>query len=130
MHFAAQKHIPLDEMTGARVVILANLKKKPLAGFASHGVVICAGDEKVELLTVPAAAKVGERITIPAIQGEGQAYKDKETAHLAPPNDKSLKRVLKLLTTDGEMRACYDGKAFEVAGGFCSAKTLANVAVK
>lgn len=36
-----QKFVPLDQMAG-KVIIMANLKPRPLAGFLSNGMVVCA----------------------------------------------------------------------------------------
>ena len=45
-------------MLGATVVVLANLKAKPLRGFTSHGMVMCAEGPTTQLLEVPAGAQV------------------------------------------------------------------------
>jgi len=37
-----QKFITIEQMTGAMVVVICNLKEKKLAGFPSHGMVMCA----------------------------------------------------------------------------------------
>lgn len=53
-----------SDLEGRKVVILANLKPRPLRGFVSHGMVMCAssGDHsQVEVLTVPEDAKPGKR---------------------------------------------------------------------
>ena len=55
-------HYSLEEMnTGKRVLVVANLKAKKLAGFASHGMVLCAknaDESKVEFVDPPAGAAV------------------------------------------------------------------------
>lgn len=38
-----QKFVPLDQMKG-KVLVMANLKPRPLAGFNSNGMVVCASN--------------------------------------------------------------------------------------
>jgi tRNA-binding EMAP/Myf-like protein len=53
-------------MTGRRVVVVANLLPKTMAGFESQGMVLCANgsDGKVEFIDPPPTAAIGERVTI------------------------------------------------------------------
>ena len=47
-----QKFVPIEQMKG-KVIVMANLKPRPLAGFVSNGMVVCASNmdhSKVELL--------------------------------------------------------------------------------
>jgi len=51
-----QEFVPIEQMKDAMVVVLANLRPKKLAGFASHGMVLCAETptkSAVELLRPP-----------------------------------------------------------------------------
>ena len=52
----------MEQMKG-RVIVLANLKPKPLAGFISNGMVICASTPEMSAieLIVP-EGELGERI--------------------------------------------------------------------
>lgn len=58
----------LEEMTGRRLIVVANLKPRNLVGFKSNGMVLCAsatsadGSTKVEFVDPPANAKPGDRI--------------------------------------------------------------------
>merc|ERR1719274_70329 len=61
------------KMLGATVVVLANLKAKPLRGFTSHGMVMCAEGPTTQLLEVPAGAQVGEQLRFEGLQGEADA---------------------------------------------------------
>jgi tRNA-binding EMAP/Myf-like protein len=75
--------IPLDTMAGRRVVVICNLKPAKMRGLFSYAMIFaassewnfgapcvfvnaCAGedDKTVELVTPPAAAQVGERVTV------------------------------------------------------------------
>jgi tRNA-binding EMAP/Myf-like protein len=60
-----------DELEGRFCLVCCNLKPAKLAGFKSHGMILCAvGDNgsgsggKVEVVEAPADAAVGERIVL------------------------------------------------------------------
>ena len=53
-------------MTDALVVVLCNLKAKKLAGYESHGMVLCGETENkdvVELIDPPAGSQPGDLIS-------------------------------------------------------------------
>ncbi|EER07340.1 methionyl-tRNA synthetase, putative [Perkinsus marinus ATCC 50983] len=105
-----------SDLEGRKVVILANLKPRPLRGFVSHGMVMCAssGDHsQVEVLTVPEDAKPGERISIPGFDGEpDDVLHPKHNPFDAVKGD--LKTVKK---EDGVIVATYKGNAFTLPNG-------------
>ena len=56
-----------EDLNGRMVLVLCNLKARKLAGFPSHGMVLCASNEDhtdVKLVSVPVDAKIGERVTV------------------------------------------------------------------
>jgi len=61
-----------EDMEGRMVLVLANLKPRPMRGFTSHGMLLCASteDRGVELIEPPKDAKLGERVTIGDLVGE------------------------------------------------------------
>ena len=62
-----QQFVPLETMEGAMVVVLVNLKEKKLAGFPSHGMVLCGetpDKSAVEMLSAPEGSVPGDVITI------------------------------------------------------------------
>mmetsp|Transcript_27289 Transcript_27289/g.55928 ORF Transcript_27289/g.55928 Transcript_27289/m.55928 type:complete len:901 (-) Transcript_27289:104-2806(-) len=64
-----------EDMEGRMVLVLCNLKERKLAGFPSHGMVLCASNQdhtEVKLVSVPVEAKVGERVTVPGFDFEGE----------------------------------------------------------
>jgi len=64
-----------EDLDGRMVLVLCNLKARKLAGFPSHGMVLCASNEdhtEVKLVSVPVDAKIGERVTVPGIDFEGE----------------------------------------------------------
>jgi aminoacyl tRNA synthase complex-interacting multifunctional protein 1 len=84
-------HYTAEEMAGKRVLVLANLKERPMAGFKSQGMVLCAiGDNHsvVKLLEPPANATMGDRVDIGEFRGEAapaaQVAKKKIFESLAP----------------------------------------------
>ena len=67
-----------EDLDGRLVLVLCNLKERKLAGFPSHGMVLCASNEDhtvVKLVSVPVEARVGERVTVPGVDygSEGAA---------------------------------------------------------
>jgi methionine--tRNA ligase beta chain len=61
-----------EDMEGRMVLVLANLKPRPMRGFVSNGMLLCASteDRGVELIEPPAGAVPGERVTIGDLVGE------------------------------------------------------------
>jgi glutamyl-tRNA synthetase len=64
-----------EDMEGRLVLVLCNLKARKLVGFSSHGMVLCASNADhtdVKMVSVPVEAKVGERVTVPDMNFEGE----------------------------------------------------------
>ena len=62
-----------DELEGRLVLVLCNLKARPLGGFPSHGMVLCATNADhtaVEFAVPPEGAVVGERVAFEGYGGE------------------------------------------------------------
>lgn len=79
------------ELQGRKVLVLANLKERSIAGFKSQGMVLCACNadkSAVKLLEPPAAANTGDRVVFGAFSGEpatpAQVAKKKIFETLAP----------------------------------------------
>jgi tyrosyl-tRNA synthetase len=108
-------HVPLEQFVGSRVLVMCNLKEKPLRGVPSNGMICCGqlaledGSKKVRLLEVPDVAP-GTRVE----WGEG----DQVAADPTPIAQKKLVKLLGQLKTDkdgavvfGEKSiACHVGK--------------------
>ena len=63
-----------EDMEGRLVLVLCNLKERKLVGFPSHGMVLCASNKdhtQVRFVSPPVDAKVGERVTVPDFDFEG-----------------------------------------------------------
>lgn len=68
-------YLKVEDMEDRKVLVLCNLKARKLVGFPSHGMVLCASNEDhsvVRLVNPPVDAKIGERITIPDFDFEGE----------------------------------------------------------
>ena len=87
-----QLDVPLDGMTGL-VVVFANLKPKKLAGYESHGMVMCGhpGDERSFIIRPHPDSKIGERLRV---QGQDLNLPDAYEDDLNPKK-KVLERVAK-----------------------------------
>lgn len=109
------EHYPLDAMQKRRVVIVANLKPRPMGDFVSNGMVLCATSPagKVEFVEPPAGAAVGERVTFPGHEGAA-----------ADPNKMAKKKIFDLvaphLVVDDNLRATYKGIPFTTSAGPCT----------
>jgi glutamyl-tRNA synthetase len=63
------------DMENRLVLVLCNLKERKLVGFPSHGMVLCASNADhtdVRLVNPPIDAQIGERVTIPDFDFEGE----------------------------------------------------------
>jgi len=106
-----------EQMQGRKVVVLANLKERPMAGFKSQGMVLCAVKDnhtQVKLLEPPAAAQVGERITFPGFSGEPAL-----PTHVA--KKKIFETLAPMLRTNETGTAMWNQSPFTLSSGVCSA---------
>jgi phenylalanyl-tRNA synthetase alpha chain len=119
-------HYNVEDLEGQRVLVLANLKTRKLAGFPSHGMVLCAATEdgsKVRFVEPPADAKLGERVMVAGYDGEpateNQIIKKKMLDAIFPD-----------LKTNGAGVATYKGIPLSTPAGDCVAQdNMANVSV-
>jgi aminoacyl tRNA synthase complex-interacting multifunctional protein 1 len=114
-----QAHFTLEQMKGQRVVVVRNLKPRPLAGFASNGMVLCAThpDGKVEFVEPPVGAALGERVSF-----EGHAGPAAEPNRVA--KKKIFEAVAPLLQLNDEGAATWDGVPMMTSSGPCKCATL------
>lgn len=108
------------DLEGQRVLVLANLKKRKLVGFPSHGMVMCAStgegdDAKVEFVVPPEDAAIGERVAVEGFDGEpateNQVIKKKMLDAIFPD-----------LATNGDGVATYKGVPLSTSSGPCVAQ--------
>lgn len=80
-----------EDLQDRLVLVLCNLKKRNLAGFPSHGMVLCASNADhtaVEFVVPPEGSKLGERVQFEGFSGdpepENKVAKKKVFEKLAP----------------------------------------------
>lgn len=118
-------NVQLDQLPGAMVVLICNVRACKLRGVVSRARLVCCSQSKdcVELLTPPPGSAPGDRITFLNFPGEA----DKELQS----KERVLERLLPDLSIDPKGVAQYKGSAFEVKGkGLCRAPTLTSCAIR
>mmetsp|Transcript_37683 Transcript_37683/g.91665 ORF Transcript_37683/g.91665 Transcript_37683/m.91665 type:complete len:284 (+) Transcript_37683:84-935(+) len=112
-------HYSADHLKGRKVLVLANLKKRKLVGFPSHGMVLCASadDGKVVFVDPPTDAEIGTTVTCPGFEGEPASENQ-------VGKKKILDKVLPDLKTNDDGVACYKGVPLQCgpSGGSCVAQ--------
>jgi methionine--tRNA ligase beta chain len=58
--------VPIEDLRDSLVIVLANLKERALCGWPSHGMILCASDEKgnIEPIRPPAGSQPGDKVHI------------------------------------------------------------------
>lgn len=121
-----REHYKLEEFENQLVVVVCNLKPRKLAGFESHGMILCATTaEKVELLKPPTGSKPGERLGL--IGNDPNEFKPEEPNKIA--RKKIFETVSKKLLTNDAKEGCWDGKQIVSSAGPVMALTLKNTQI-
>jgi len=113
-----------EQMTGARVLCLCNVKKGPLREQMSEGMVMCASNEDhttVDFVVPPEGAKNGEKVSFAGYEGE--------PVEVLVPKKKMFEACAPKLRTNADGVACYDGVPFMTSAGPC-ASSLAEAFIK
>lgn len=114
-------HYTAAQLEGRKVLVLANLKPRAIAGFTSNGMVLCASNADhtvVKLLEPPASAAPGERVEFAGFSSEAAT-----PAQMA--KKKILEKLAPQLKTDAEGRAKWGEAAFfTLKDGQVNADTL------
>ena len=103
-----------EQMTGARVLCLCNVKKGPLREQMSEGMVMCASNEDhtvVDFVQPPEGAVNGEKVSFEGFTGE--------PVEVLVPKKKMFEACAPKLRTNGTGVACYDGVPFMTTAGPC-----------
>jgi len=107
-----------DMLEGRLCVVVANLKSRPLAGFPSHGMVLCvssADHSSVELLDPPAGSELGERVLCAGYEKDAEAE-----------NKVAKKKIFEAMAPDMKSNeqgvACWKGIEFRTKAGLCKAE--------
>lgn len=122
-----KKYVSVDDLTGKKVLVLANLKARNMRGIKSHGMLLCASNAdhtEVEPLAAPADAPNGERVYFGDDQEQGE-----------PANGNQLQKkkfweaCQPLLKTDAEGVANFDGATMNTSAGPVKAHKLTNATI-
>mmetsp|Transcript_17667 Transcript_17667/g.31976 ORF Transcript_17667/g.31976 Transcript_17667/m.31976 type:complete len:228 (+) Transcript_17667:71-754(+) len=119
------KYFSPEEIVGRRVVVVANLKERKLAGVPSNGMLLCAkadvpeGEEAaLEIVEAPAGAAVGERVVIE----DAESGPHGEAANANQVQKKKMyEKVAPHLCTNEQGEVCYKTFVFNTSGGPCTA---------
>jgi hypothetical protein len=108
-------------MQGRKLIVVCNLKEAKLVGFVSQGMVLAAksADGKVELVTPPDDAVVGERIFI-----EGVANVDAFSSSRVKKFKVWESLFAPKLQTNEDCVATWDGSPLLTAAGRCYVPTI------
>jgi aminoacyl tRNA synthase complex-interacting multifunctional protein 1 len=143
--------VPLEEMQGRKVIVVANLKPVKMRGIKSCAMVLAAsprlkeGEEDnhagpVELVTPPIDAPAGERVWFEGWTGEpeGVLNPKKKVWEMIQPGFTTTPEfgvafdagVVKELSKEGEEPKTGLGMLVTKSGGACTVKTLSNGIVR
>lgn len=119
-----------EDMEGRKVLVLCNLKARKMLGFPSHGMVLCASNAdhtEVKLVNPPIDAKVGERITVPDFNFEGEEGAPMKENPMG--KKKIFEKIAPFLVTNEYGIPSFLGRPFMTSAGACtSAISEGNVA--
>jgi glutamyl-tRNA synthetase len=116
-----RSYMTAEDLDGRLVLVLCNLKERKLAGFPSHGMVLCASNEEhteVKLVSVPVEARVGERVTVPGVDfgSEGAA----PFAENKIGKQKVFEKIAPFLRTDKYGVPEFCGRPLLTSAGVCT----------
>lgn len=124
-----QKHIPIEQVNGAMVVVLCNLKPRQMPGILSAGMVLCANNEDasvIEFLNPPAGSEPGDVVTFEGFE--------RKPLDVLPAKKSPWETVAPKFITDGNMVGVYKGEngniPFKTSKGVCTATKIANGLIK
>ena len=125
-----RKFMKIEQLQGASVLVVTNLKPAKLGGFPSAGMVLCAKqmdgeNETVEFIRAPEGAKIGERVLLEGTEaGQHEPFL---------PNKVKKKKVLEHMKdvwkTDAGRQCTWEGKKWMTTAGPCFAENLANAVI-
>lgn len=119
-----QKSVPIEGMQDAMCIVIANLRPKKLAGWNSHGMVLCGETEDgsiVELLKPPPGAQPGDPISFEGYPREPL---------MNPPKKNPWELVAPRLVVNGKSEACYKDKDDNLIPFTCNGQVVISGTVK
>ena len=115
--------VPLEELTGKLVVLLANIKASNFKGHQSQAMLLCATSADgatTELVEPPAGSAVGERVVV-----AGHEAPPMPELNLGKKDKKIWEAVQKDLNTSGSQVAQWKEVALATSKGPCTVKSIA-----
>jgi len=112
------KHIPIEQLEGSMVLVLANLKPKNIAGYKSHGMLLCASNADktdFEVIRPSDKAQPGDKVTAEGYDGKPKSNLDMK---------KDWEPLSVLFKTNEESLASFNGIALKAGGETLSVPTL------
>ncbi len=119
------KFMRSEDLLGARVLCLCNLKPATMRGVVSQAMVLAgsdAGHTRVELVMPPEGAPVGELVTFPGFPGKPDEQLN--------PKKKIWEAIQPELRTSAELVALYRDAPFTTSAGVCRVASIANAVIK
>lgn len=116
-----QEFVPMEVMQGAMVVVICNLRARKLAGFSSHGMVLCGetpDKSAVELLQAPEGCVAGDLISFGDFGRDPPAQLHKEE------KKNPWFRIAPDFLVDGEGKAKWKEFDFMTEKGGCTSATI------
>ena len=117
-----RQHYTLEQMQDRFVVVVENLKPKKIAGFLSHGMVLCGWNEdrsKCEFVEPPKGSKLGERVFVSNVK-----FTIDPPPLGANASKKCWEAVKKQLKSDSGCVAQFNGQPMSTSAGVCKCKSV------
>lgn len=111
----------VSALVNRKVLVLANLKARKLAGFPSNGMVLCASNAdhtEVKFAEVPGSTPNGEQVKFPGFDGASATPQQVD-------KKKIFEEVKDGLVVAGDGTCTYNGTPFTTSGGNCTAPGMA-----
>jgi len=118
--------VPLEQMQQRRVCVLCNLKPSAMRGVKSFAMVMAGSDDthtKVELVTPPEGAAIGERVQFEGFVGEPEQP-------FLNPKKKTFEMLQPDFSTNADLVATYKGVPWMTSAGPCKVASLVGASIK
>jgi len=103
------------------VLVLTNLKARKMVGVPSHGMVLCASNAdhtEVKFVSPPVDAVVGERVTVPGFEFEGETGQPMKENPMG--KKKIFPKIAPFLVTDEYGVPSFLGRPLMTSAGVCT----------
>jgi len=120
-----REHYTLEQMQGRKLIVVCNLKPAKMMGFISAGMVLAAksADGKVELVSPPENAVVGERVVVEGLVNDSSNTPWTESR---VKKYKVWENMSKDLKTRTDLVACWQGQPLLTSAGHCTVQSVSD----